>query len=173
MKNIWLIGVGTIGIEYTKVLKKIGCNIIAIGRGSESARKYQDETGIEPIEGGLDAFLSTLPTPPSHAIIAVNLQQLADTALALIKYGVKNILCEKPGFNSPNELEQVYQCAKSYKANVYYAYNRRFYCNVHTGTQQKAKAKGKSVKIDLYIRFFNFPLLTILPCILTENIITS
>lgn len=127
MKNIWLIGVGTIGIEYTKVLKKIGCNIIAIGRGSESARKYQDETGIEPIEGGLDAFLSTLPTPPSHAIIAVNLQQLADTTLALIKYGVKNILCEKPGFNSPNELEQVYQCAKSYKANVYYAYNRRFY----------------------------------------------
>lgn len=129
MKNIWLIGVGTIGIEYTKVLKELGYKITAIGRGSESAKNYQAETGIKPIEGGLDAFLSTSPTLPTHAIVAVNLQQLATTTLSLVKYGIKNILCEKPGFNSPDELEQVYQCVKDHNVNVFYAYNRRFYAS--------------------------------------------
>ena len=148
MKTVWLIGVGTIGIEYTKVLKELGCNIIAIGRGKESAQTYFETTGITPFVGGLDAFLFSNPPLPDNAIIAVNLKQLADTTKLLIKYGVKKILCEKPGFNSPEELDQVYAIAKKNNSKVFYAYNRRFFSST-------IKAE-EIIKEDGGVSSFNF-----------------
>ena len=127
MDTVWIVGVGTIGIEYTKVLKAQGYHVIAIGRGEQSAHHYEDITGIRAFVGGVDSFLATNPMLPKAAIIAVNVQQLASVTLSLIHYGIKNILCEKPGYNDPSELEKVYQDAKCFNSNVFYAYNRRFY----------------------------------------------
>ena len=130
MANIWLIGAGGIAIEYTKVLKALNKDFITIGRGHEKAQAYYEATGIKAIEGGLDAYLQTKPEVAEYAIVAVNVNCLASTTISLMKGGVKNIFCEKPGFNEPSELDEVLSVAKETGAKVYYAYNRRFFTSV-------------------------------------------
>ena len=127
MEKNWIIGAGTIGIEYTKVMTALNREFITIGRGHEKAEKYRESTGHDVIEGGLEKFLRTNPPVAEKAIVAVNVQSLASTTIALMKYGVKHIFCEKPGFNEPSELEKVEKVAKETGAKVYYAYNRRFF----------------------------------------------
>ena len=130
MANIWLIGAGGIAIEYTKVLKALNKDFITIGRGQEKALAYYEATGIKAIEGGLDNYILTKPEIVEFAIVAVNVNCLAATTISLMKCGVKKIFCEKPGFNEPQELEEVAKVAKETGAKVYYAYNRRFYASV-------------------------------------------
>ncbi len=130
MDNIWLIGAGNIGIEYAKVLKALNKEFITIGRGHAKAISFKEATGNEVIEGGLDNYLQTNPKVADYAIVAVNVQYLASTTIALINYGIKNIFCEKPGFNDPSELDEVAVVAKKAGAKVYYAYNRRFFASV-------------------------------------------
>ena len=148
MKKIWLIGVGGIGFEYAKVLKSLGSEIVAIGRGSESAKIFQEKTGILPVIGGLDSFLSTSPAIPYAAIVATDVQQLAPATKSLLEYGVKRVFCEKPGFNSPDELMDIYQLASEKQADVYYAYNRRFFSST-------LKAE-EIIKEDGGVSSFNF-----------------
>ncbi len=82
------------------------------------------------IEGGLDLFLKTKPEIPQSVIVAVNVDNLASTTLSLMEYGVKSIFCEKPGFNNPIELNEVVKMSIKTGAQVFYAYNRRFYASV-------------------------------------------
>ena len=124
---IWIIGAGVIAREYAKILKSLDKEFCCIGRGEQSAKAFEDATGISVITGGLNNYLSTNPALPEAAIVATNAEQLASTTIELVKNGVKRILCEKPGFNNPTELEAVYAVAKKAGAEVYYAYNRRFF----------------------------------------------
>lgn len=130
MGNIWIIGAGGIAIEYTKVLQALKREFTVIGRGHEKAQAYFETTGIKAIEGGLDSYLQTKPEIAEYAIVAVNVNCLASTTISLMKGGVKNIFCEKPGFNEPSELNEVVSVAKETGAKVFYAYNRRFYASV-------------------------------------------
>lgn len=130
MEKIWLVGAGDIAIEYSKVLKSLKKEFITIGRGHDKAVAYFEATGERAVEGGLDLFIESKPSIPDFAIIAVNVEFLASSTISLMKYGVKNIFCEKPGFNNPAELEDVYKVAKETGAKVYYAYNRRFFTSV-------------------------------------------
>lgn len=125
MENIWLIGAGAIAVEYAKVLNALKKDFITIGRGHVKAEQFFEKTGNKVIEGGLDKYIDICPRVPEYAIVAVNVQYLASTTISLMKYGVKNIFCEKPGFNNPSELDEVIGVAKKTEANVYYAYNRR------------------------------------------------
>jgi predicted dehydrogenase len=130
MANIWIIGAGSIAIEYSKVLKALNKEFLTIGRGHEKAQAYYEATGVKPIEGGLDTYIQPSPEVAEYAIVAVNVNYLASTTISLMKYGVKNIFCEKPGFNEPSELEEVAAVAKETGAKIYYAYNRRFFASV-------------------------------------------
>lgn len=130
MANIWLIGAGGIAIEYSKVLKALKKEFITIGRGHEKAQAFYEATGEKPIEGGLDAYIQTNPVIAEYAIVAVNVEHLAATTISLMKFGVKQIFCEKPGFNEPSELNEVLAVAEETGAKVYYAYNRRFFASV-------------------------------------------
>ena len=130
MANIWLIGAGSIAIEYSKVLQALKREFITIGRGHEKAQAYYEATGVHAIEGGLDSFIQAKPEIAEYAIVAVNINSLASTTISLMNYGVKYIFCEKPGFNDPSELDEVVRTAKETGAKVYYAYNRRFFASV-------------------------------------------
>lgn len=130
MKTIWLIGTGLMGIEYAKVLNDLNLNYIVIGRGELSANKFETETGHKVITGGLDKFLSTKPSLPDAAIVAVGVEALTETAMKLLKYGVLNILQEKPGVGYPSEIDSFVDLTSEKKANVLLAYNRRFYSSV-------------------------------------------
>ena len=127
---IWIIGAGTIAQEYAKVLTVLGYQFQMIGRGEEKARQVEETLGYKVIRGGLDNYIETAPEVPEAAIVATNLCSLAPNTLALMKFGVKRILCEKPGFLYPEECEKVAALAKENKADVYLAYNRRFFSSV-------------------------------------------
>ena len=130
MSKIWLIGAGSIAKEYAKVLNALGKDYIVIGRGKKNADLFYEETGKKVIAGGLDSYLETNPDVADNAIIAVNVKFLSSTTISLMKYGVKRIFCEKPGFNDPIEFDEVVKAANDTGAQVFYAYNRRFFNSV-------------------------------------------
>ncbi|GAB4284908.1 MAG: hypothetical protein Kow0068_10130 [Marinilabiliales bacterium] len=129
-KTVWLIGAGNMAKEYVKVLKDIYCDFIVIGRSEENAIKFKEETGVPVIAGGLNKFIQSQPDKCTHAIVALGVEALADTTLQILNYGIKNILVEKPGALYKNDLTSLQKIAKEKNANVFIAYNRRFYASV-------------------------------------------
>lgn len=127
---IWLVGTGLMGIEYAKVLQALNVDYIAVGRGEESAVKFETETNHVVIRGGLKQFLKGKPQIPTAAIVAVGIESLTETCVDLLQYGVKNILQEKPGIGWLSEIKVLVSEAVVAKANVVLAYNRRFYSSV-------------------------------------------
>lgn len=127
---IWIIGAGEMAIEYAKVLLAQKKSFKAIGRSGKSAEKFKTETGQDVISGGLDSFLKTKPELPAKVIVTVGIEALAETALRLMDYGVKNILLEKPGVGNPGEINLLVKKAKETSSTVLLAYNRRFYSSV-------------------------------------------
>lgn len=129
MNKIWLVGTGNIAIEYAKVLKELDVEYIAIGRGKTNVDKFFTETQHKAIEGGLENFLNHKPETPSSAIVTVNVEALSFIANLLLKYGIKNILLEKPGVCDPSEIHDLVHLTQEKGANVVLAYNRRFYAS--------------------------------------------
>ena len=98
MEKIWIIGAGGIAIEYAKVLKALGREFIVIGRGADSAQKFEETIGIKPVLGGLESFLETKPEKPEKVFNCVRAMDLGKTNIKLMQYGVPYVLSEKPGF---------------------------------------------------------------------------
>ena len=116
--------------EYAKVLKAQSYDFIVVGRGPDSAHLFKEKTGITPVIGGGDKFLSESDYNNCKAIVAVTGDQLEKVTLSLIKHGIKSILVEKPGGLDEREIKLVNKTAKEYSAEVFIAYNRRFYAAV-------------------------------------------
>ena len=129
MANIWIIGAGTIAQEYGKILKSLGHEFIAIGRGEEKAAAFTEALGVEAVAGGLEKYIATAPAVPEYAIVATNVSSLAPSCIALMNYGVKKIFAEKPGFCYPEECAEVAAVAKEKDAKLFLAYNRRFFAS--------------------------------------------
>jgi predicted dehydrogenase len=129
-KNVWLIGSGGMAVDYVKVLQALELNFSIIGRGVQSAKACQAAIGCEVVVGGLMSYLSTKPTVPTHAIVAVGVEKLHETTLQLLDYGVRNILVEKPAGLNKQEVEAIYLKANEKNAQVCVGYNRRFYASV-------------------------------------------
>jgi len=123
----WLIGAGNMGIEYAKVLSSQNIKFDVIGRGENSAKLFEENTGIKPIIGGIEKT-SHLETP-RYAIVAVNVEELANTAIKLVQRGVKRILVEKPAGINANEINLLNETALKYGTEIIVAYNRRFYAS--------------------------------------------
>ncbi|OFZ51905.1 MAG: myo-inositol 2-dehydrogenase [Bdellovibrionales bacterium RIFOXYB1_FULL_37_110] len=145
---IWIIGSGYMSIEYAKVLKNLGKDFIAIGRGEENAKKFREATGKEAIVGGLKNFLETKPNKPSEVIVASNVEQLFETTTLLLEYGVKSILLEKPGATNSEQMRKLSELAKEKSADVVLAYNRRFYSSTDKAIE--------IIKEDGGVTSFNF-----------------
>lgn len=145
---IWIIGAGAIAREYAKVLKALGREYICIGRGEDTAKEFEEKTGVKALTGGLDKFLPSKPELPEAAIVAVNEKWHVETNIALMRYGVKRILCEKPGFFAPQELDAAEDVRKECNAEVYLAYNRRFFAST--------LAAEKIIEDDGGLLSFNF-----------------
>jgi len=147
-ENIWIIGTGYMAIEYAKVLQKLSCEFIAIGRGSENCKHFREITGVDSIDGGLVEFLKTNPRIPNAVINTVGIDSLSSSTRSLIEYGIKYILLEKPGFGNPNELSETLLLSKKYDSNILLAYNRRFY--------QSALKAVEIINADGGVKSFNF-----------------
>lgn len=129
-KKVWLIGAGYMAIEYAKVLRDQNIDFEVIGRSESSAAKFTQEVGISVKTGGLEYNIQQAVQIPDYAIVAVNFDQLAATTLLLLKKGVKRILVEKPAGLNYDEVSSVAEESIKQQAEVYVAYNRRFYASV-------------------------------------------
>lgn len=130
MADLWLVGAGPMAFEYSKVLDHQKVDYVVIGRGAASASEFKNKTGKDVIMGGLASFLSTEPLVVETAVVSVSVEELAETAITLIKYGVNKILLDKPGALSLDGFKEIQEHADSYKASIFIAYNRRFFDSV-------------------------------------------
>lgn len=128
---ILLIGTGQMAIDYLQVLQAYQLDVVVVGRGQASAEKFESTTGLKPVQGGIQNYLAAnKPHANTHAIIATGTEALLDSLKQLLAAGVTNILIEKPAAISIEELLQHADTLQSYTANIYVAYNRRFYASV-------------------------------------------
>ena len=126
---IWLIGAGAMAQEYAFVLKALKQPFEVIGRSESSARSFKKATGCNVKTGGLHSVLKKAAAPVA-AIVAVEVEQLAEATKDLICSGTKYILLEKPGALNLKEIQSLNLFANKKKAKVFVAYNRRFYHSV-------------------------------------------
>ncbi|MGA9408695.1 MAG: gfo/Idh/MocA family oxidoreductase [Bacteroidota bacterium] len=130
-----LVGAGPMAIEYTKVLLRKGVQFDTVCRREETATKYKNLTGISARTGGIEKWLDSRISKPSHAIVAVDERELGDVTLSLLRRDVKTILVEKPGGFDFNNIVAVDEASTAHQANVLVGYNRRFYTSVLRGLE--------------------------------------
>lgn len=127
---IWVLGAGYMAKEYIKVLGDLDVEYKVIGRGEESAKQLTEELNVDVVLGGIQSYLSTNPSVPTHAIVCVPVAALEDVTRTLIEYGVRSVLLEKPGALSISGLDGIRTWADQRGAQVFVGYNRRFYQSV-------------------------------------------
>jgi len=128
--SLWLIGAGNMSKDYAHVLNSLKQDFKVIGRNKLSAEKFFEDTGIRVYEGGISKALSQ-NKPPLIAIVAVNIEMLAEVTMLLIDAGVKRILVEKPGGLCKKDIQMIADRAKDREAVILIAYNRHFYASVN------------------------------------------
>ncbi|MDP3559727.1 MAG: gfo/Idh/MocA family oxidoreductase [Legionellaceae bacterium] len=126
--TVLVVGTGPIGIEYTRILKSMNIEVLALGRGEQNCIKFKRETGVDAISGGIEK-IDILPSLPKRAIVAVGEAQLGIVAKYLITKGVKHLLIEKPGGSSLQEIREIEELSAKRSAEISIAYNRRFYAS--------------------------------------------
>ena len=143
-KNVWVIGVGPMAIDYFRVINSLDYKSKFVGRGDLSSKIFFEQTKVNPHKGGLDLFLEKFPEKCSHAIVAVGVENLTDCTIKLINYGIKHILVEKPAGLTLNQITKIRAVSNKKKASVYIAYNRRFYKSVNKAKKLIADDGGLS-----------------------------
>lgn len=128
--KVAVVGAGSMGKEYSKVLRDMGCKYFAICNTPKTAKRFREEENCEVFSGGIKRFLEEAKDLPTHAIVAVNVVNLAEVTMQLIDAGVKNILLEKPAAIFKSDITMLAEKARDRGAKVYIAYNRRFYSSV-------------------------------------------
>ncbi|OGV57341.1 MAG: myo-inositol 2-dehydrogenase [Lentisphaerae bacterium GWF2_50_93] len=144
----WLVGAGPMAKDYAKVLLSMKKDFTVIGRGETSADEFSRATGVPVVAGGITSFLTAKPGIPSCAIVSVGVEQLYQTTLELLAYGVKSILVEKPASLEMSEFTALAEKSRLLDAGIFIAYNRRFYSSV--------QAAMKIISEDGGLRSFTF-----------------
>lgn len=130
LNPLLLVGVGAMSGAYAKVLKALGQPFIAAGRGVERAEAFAHEWGIPVGHGPLLEQLGRFERVPQTAIVGVSAVNLAEAAAQLIESGVRRLLVEKPVALNQADAGRLDAIARNAGAEVYVAYNRRFYASV-------------------------------------------
>lgn len=127
--DVLVVGAGLMAKEYCKVLQAQNKKPLVIGRSESRVAEFEQETGVAAVSGGIEKVFPDLSVIPDYAIVAVDARSLSEVTKYLLSNGVKNILLEKPGGLTRKELEEVRDMSAEKNANVYIAYNRRYYAS--------------------------------------------
>ena len=131
MKEIILIGTGPMAVDYCKVSKAMNCSLTVIGRGENSAQLFFEKTGMMPVIGGIESYISNNSlSKDSHVIIATGTENLMSVLKIVVEAGARKVLIEKPAALSIEELVANEDFFKDYDCEIFIAYNRRFYASV-------------------------------------------
>ncbi|MDT3687767.1 MAG: Gfo/Idh/MocA family oxidoreductase [Pseudorhodoplanes sp.] len=126
LSNVWLIGAGPIARAHAYAARALGCQPAVIGRSTRNAEEMRKDTGLTVAEGGLASWLSRNPEPCGAAIVACDIESTPDVTVALLNFGVRRILIEKPGGVDSAAIASLSDAARASSADVFVAYNRRF-----------------------------------------------
>jgi predicted dehydrogenase len=140
--KVLLVGTGPMAIAYGRVLNALSAAWSAVGRGSQSAAQFEAATGREPVLGGLDAYLDTHNASVDAAIVALPVHNLVAAAISLLDAGTRRILVEKPAGLNADDIEDLARVAARTGADVFVAYNRRFYASVAAARRLIAEDGG-------------------------------
>lgn len=159
VSEVLLVGAGAMAREYAKVLTGLGRSFAVVGRGEKSARSFQQETGHAVLRGGIESYLqSAQGKVPSHCIIAVRVEQLAEVCCSLLRHGAKKILLEKPGSFHLKDMRMMAELARANGAEISIAYNRRFYAATRAARKMIAEDGGVvSFQFEFTEWLHNFP----------------
>lgn len=116
-------------LHYAKVLHALGQRFEVVGRSEASADTFETSSGLSVRRGGLATALSELGAP-DRAIVSVGVDQLSEVASALVEGGTGRLLVEKPAGVNSKEIRALDKTAREAKAEVFVAYNRRYYASV-------------------------------------------
>jgi predicted dehydrogenase len=130
VKKVLLVGAGSMAAEYVKVLDALGAESVIVGNRQETVDAFNEKTGKHAVAGGVAQFLETGGASFEDAIVAVNVNKLSEVTGQLLNANIKNILVEKPGGLKKSDMDELLKLAAEKHANVYIAYNRRFYAAV-------------------------------------------
>ena len=146
--KILLVGAGGMAKEYAKVLKVLEPRFLVIGRGKASAGVFEKDTGIPVVVGGLKTWLkNNSGKAPLIAIVATNEEELGPSVRLLVQHGIKRILVEKPGGMNLSDLIKTEKVALKTGAEIFVAYNRRFYASTRK-VQEMIKEDGGVLSFD-------------------------
>jgi predicted dehydrogenase len=142
--HVLLVGAGYMSTEYVKILDVLNVEYTIVGRGEKSASIFEKQFGKKVIPGGLEVAYDFLPVQPTHVIVATTLESLEENTLFLLRKGIQNILVEKPGAVNVEGMNRISELAEKKSANVFIAYNRRFYSSVMTAQRMIEEDGGLS-----------------------------
>lgn len=125
--KVLLVGAGYMGKAYAKVLNALGVDFSVVTRNKKTADSFENELGIKVLQGDFDDIIRDLDNSYTHAINAVSIDSLVKISKSLINFGIKNLLVEKPLSIDKKEINDLMLDSKRTCANVYVAYNRRYY----------------------------------------------
>lgn len=126
----------------------MGLSPLAVCRSNASAERFAAATGVSCQAVDLDTYLAGV-TRPSAAIVAVTIDALLDCSVTLLERGVRKILVEKPAAVEVSQIIRLAEVATAMGADVYVAYNRRFYNSVTTARSMISDDGGAtSAKFD-------------------------
>lgn len=125
---ILLVGAGGMSQAYAKVLMAQNKDFVAVGRSQTGCDKFRENTGVEAVSGGVETLLTSDHRYDFEGgIIATGIDSLAETAKTLISNGITRLLVEKPAGVDEQAITELNAYAIEKGAEVYVAYNRRFY----------------------------------------------
>ncbi len=136
------------GVEHARAAKALGVEPTLLVRSTERAESIAAETGLTVLAATGTDWIARHEAP-THAVVAVAVDGLAPVCHDLIRAGVKNILVEKPGGTSEDELARLADAATAAGVKVFIGYNRRFYASVQEARRRLAEDGGAtSVRFD-------------------------
>nr|WP_280921546.1 Gfo/Idh/MocA family oxidoreductase [Sinorhizobium mexicanum] len=142
-------GCGGMAAAYAKVLRQIEQPFVVLGRSQAGAEKFAAEWDVTVGHGPHEEQLASLEPLPAAAIVAVSAASLAEVTKALIKFGCRRILIEKPAAMNPAAVADLARLAERHDVDAYVAYNRRFYSSVSRAQSLIAEDGGAlSLKFD-------------------------
>ncbi len=115
---------------YCKVLENMAVNALVVGRGEAHCDDLRNNTNLDVLSGGIMEQFPKLGYIPTHAIVSTGVETLVEVTSFLIQNGVQEILLEKPGALNRDGLLVIDRLANEHNANVWIAYNRRYYSSV-------------------------------------------
>jgi predicted dehydrogenase len=133
--RVLLIGTSQMAVDHARVLTALGVRYDVVGRSPERSAWFAERTGVAAMPGGVERHFAENDSAYTHAIVAAGVEDLTSVTRAAIENGVGQILAEKPGGLSVKELSDTAKLAARHRAEVYIAYNRRFYATTRKAAQ--------------------------------------